>query len=79
MLQRESAFGELKYRSHQTYFVYDFALRNDDEGLSVHQLPRAFRCDDGRLKAILDNGLNDPKVRGRHFVFDDDSEIEILE
>jgi hypothetical protein len=27
----------------------------------------------------LDNGLNDAKVHGGHFAFDDDSEIEILE
>jgi hypothetical protein len=27
----------------------------------------------------LENGLNDPKVRGRHFAFDDKSEIQILE
>jgi hypothetical protein len=79
MLQRESAFGELKYRSHQIYFVHDFALRNGDQGLLVRQLSRAFGCDGGRVKAALDKGLNDPKVCGRHFAFDDDSEIEILE
>jgi hypothetical protein len=79
MLQDELSFGELKYGSHQIYFVHDFALRNPDEELSVRQLPRVFGCDGGRVKAALDNGLNDPKVRGRRFAFDDDSEIEILE
>jgi hypothetical protein len=79
ILQREPAFGELKYRLHQIYFVHDFALRNDDQGLPVHQLSRAFGHDGGRVKAALDNGLNDRKVRDRHFTWDDDSEIEILE
>jgi hypothetical protein len=79
ILQREPAFGELRYRSHQIYFVHDFAQRNGDWVLSVCQFSSAFGCDAGRVKAALANGLNEPKVRGCHFVFDDDSEIEILE
>jgi hypothetical protein len=79
MLQRESIFGELQYRSHQIYFVHDFALRNGNPELSPHQLSTAFGCSLTRVKAALDNGLNDPKVRGRHFAFDDDSEVQILD
>jgi hypothetical protein len=79
MLQREPALGKLKYQWHQIHFVYDFALRNGDQRLSVHQLSRVFGCDGGRAKAALDKGLNKPKVRDRHFAFDDDSLIEILE
>jgi hypothetical protein len=78
ILQREPAFGELRYRSHQIYFVHDFAQRNDDRILSVRQLSKAFGCDAGRVNAVLGNGLNEPKVRDRLFGFDDDSEIEIL-
>jgi hypothetical protein len=78
ILQREPAFGKLRYRSHQIYFVHDFAQRNDDRILSVRQLSRAFGCDVGKVNAALTNGLNKPKVRDRHFGFDDDSEIEIL-
>jgi hypothetical protein len=77
MLQREPIFGELQYRSHQIYFIHDFALRNGDPELSPLQLSRAFGCSLPRIKAALDNGLNDSKVRGRHFAFDDDSEIQI--
>jgi hypothetical protein len=75
----ESAFGELRYRSHQIYFVHDFAKWNGDRVLSVHQFSRVFGCDAGRVKAALANGLNEPKLRGRHFAFSDDSETEILE
>jgi hypothetical protein len=59
--------------------VKDFAQRNDGQDLSIYQLSRAFGCDAGRVKAALENDLNDPKVRGRHFAFDDESEIQILE
>jgi hypothetical protein len=79
MLQREPAFGELKYRSREIAFVCYFVLGNDEQGPSVRQLSKGFGCDAARVKADLDNELNDPKVRGRHFAFDDDSEIEILE
>jgi hypothetical protein len=79
MLQRERALAKLKYQWHQIHFVYDFALRNGDQRLSVRQLSRVLGCDGGRAKAALDNGLNGPKVRGRHFALDDDSLIEILE
>jgi hypothetical protein len=79
ILQREPAFGELRYRSHQIYFVYDFTQRNGDRVLSVRQFSRAFGCDAGRVKAALANGLNESKVSDCHFAFDDDSEIEILE
>jgi hypothetical protein len=79
MLQREPIFGELQYRSHQICFVHDFALRNGDPELSPRQLSRAFGCSVTRLKAALDNGLNDPKVHDRHFAFDGDSEVQILD
>jgi hypothetical protein len=39
----------------------------------------AFGCDAGRGKTALINGFNEPIVCDRHFAFDDDSEIEILE
>jgi hypothetical protein len=79
MLQREPDFDQLRFRSHQIYFVKDFAQRNDGQDLSIHQLSRAFGCDAGQIKAALENSLNDRKVRGRHFAFDDESEIQILE
>jgi hypothetical protein len=61
MLQRKSPFRELKYPWHQIYFVHDFALPNGDRGLSVRQLSRAFECDDGRVKAALDNRFKTQK------------------
>jgi hypothetical protein len=42
ILQREPAFGELRYLSHQIYFANDFAQRNGDRVLSVRQLSKAF-------------------------------------
>jgi hypothetical protein len=53
MLQREPGLEELRYRSHQIYFVHDFALRRLEQGLSLRQLSRAFDCDAGRVKAAL--------------------------
>jgi hypothetical protein len=79
VLQCEPGFDQLRFRSHQIYFVKDFAQRNGGQDLLIHQLSRAFGCDADRVKAALENGLNDPKVRGRHFAFDDKSEIQILE
>jgi hypothetical protein len=78
-LQREPIFGELQYRSHQIYFVHDFALRNGNPELSPRQLSRAFGCSLTRVKAALNNGLNDPKVRDRHFAFNDNSDVQILD
>jgi hypothetical protein len=79
MLQREPSFNQLRFRSHQAYFVKDFAQRNSGQDLSISQLSREFGCDAGRVKAGLDNDLNDPKVRGRHFAFHNESEVQILE
>jgi hypothetical protein len=79
MLQREPDFDQLRFRSYQIFFVKDLAQRNDRKHFSIHQLSRAFGCDAGRVKAALENGLNDPKLRGRHFAFDEESEIQILE
>jgi hypothetical protein len=79
MLQREPGFDQLRFRSHQIYFVKDFAQRNSGQDLSMRQLSRAFECDAGRVKTALENSLNDSKVRGRHFAFDNESEVQILE
>jgi hypothetical protein len=79
ILQREPSFDQLRFRSHQIYFVKDFAQRNGGQDLSLSQLSKAFRCDADRVKTALENSLNDLKVRGRHFAFDDESEIQILE
>jgi hypothetical protein len=79
MLQREPGFEELSYRSHQIYFVNEFARRNDGHALSMRQLSRTFECDAVRVKAALKNGLDDPQGSDRHHAFDDASEIEILE
>jgi hypothetical protein len=79
MLQREPGFDQLRFRSHQIYFVKGFAQRNGGQDLSIYQLSRAFTYDAGRVKAALENGLNDSKVPGHHFAFDDESEIQILE
>jgi hypothetical protein len=79
ILQREPGFEELNYRSHQIYFVNEFAQRNDGHALSLRQLSRVFVCDAARVKAALKNGLNDPQGRDRHSPLDDTSEIEIFE
>jgi hypothetical protein len=79
VLEREPGFKELCYRSHQIYFVHDFALRSLGQELSLRQLSRAFECDAGRVKAALKNGFSDPETRGRHSALDDASEREIVD
>jgi hypothetical protein len=77
--QREPGFEELNYRSHQIYFVNEFAQRNNGHALLLCQLSRAFECDAARVNAALKSGFDDPQGRGRHSALDDASEIEILE
>jgi hypothetical protein len=44
----------------------------------VKQLTSAFDCHTIRVETALANGFEEPKSRGRHFAFDEDSEEEIL-
>jgi hypothetical protein len=76
--QREPGFAELQFRSHQIYFIYDFAQRKGDQELLVNQLSRKFGCCPVRVKAALANELEEPKVRGHHFAVDEDSEGKML-
>jgi hypothetical protein len=69
-LQRESSFGELRYRSHQICFVADFAHETAGQELSVNQFTRAFECHPARVKAALANGFEEPKSCSRHSTFD---------
>jgi hypothetical protein len=78
ILARELGFADLRYRSHQICFVADFARQTAGLELSMKQLTRASDCHATRVKAALANGFEEPKSRRRHFVFDDDSEEEIL-
>jgi hypothetical protein len=77
-LQREPGFEGLLYRAHQICFVAHFARETTGQELSVNQLARAFGCHSNRIKAALANEFEEPKTRGRHMVFDDDSEADIL-
>jgi hypothetical protein len=61
IIQREPVFGDLQSRFHQIYFVHDFALRNGCPELSARQLLGAFGSDIPHVKAVLDNGLTEPK------------------
>jgi hypothetical protein len=79
ILQREPGFEELSCRSHQIYFVNEFAQRNDGHTLSLCQLSRAFECDAARVKGALQNGLDDPQGHGGHSVLGNASAIEVLE
>jgi hypothetical protein len=79
VLQREPGVESLSYRSHQIYFVKEFAQRHEGRALSLRQLSRTFECDGARVKAALKNGLSDPETRGRHSAFDDASELEIID
>jgi hypothetical protein len=77
-LQREPGFDDLRYRAHQICFVDHFARETTGQELSVSQLARAFGCYPTRVKSALANEFEEPKRRGRHMAFDDDSEGEIL-
>jgi hypothetical protein len=77
-LQREPDFEGLLYRAHQICFVAHFARETLGQELSVNQLARAFGCHLNRIKAALANGFEEAKTRGRHMVFDGNSEADIL-
>jgi hypothetical protein len=79
ILQREPGFEELSSRSHQVYFVNEFAQRNDAHALSAIRLSRAVEYDAVMVKAAFKDGLDDPQGGDRHAALDDASEIEILE
>jgi hypothetical protein len=77
--QYEPGFAELQFRSHQIYFIHDFAQRKGDQELSVSQLSRKFGYCPACVKTILANELEEPKLRDHHLAIDEDSEGEILE
>jgi hypothetical protein len=78
ILRREPGFEELQYRSHPIYIVADFVRETAGQELSVNQFARNFECHPAGVKVALANGLEEPKSRGQHSAFDDDSEGEIL-
>jgi hypothetical protein len=78
-LSQDRVFAELRFRSHQIYFVADFAQCECHQELSVWQLAQLFDCKSDRFKAALANRLEDRKVRDRHLAFDEISETEILD
>jgi hypothetical protein len=59
-------------------FVANFARETAGQELSENQLARTFECHSTRVKADLADRFEEPKIRGRHSAFDDDSEGEIL-
>jgi hypothetical protein len=77
-LQQEPGFDDLQYRAHQIYFIADFARETPGQDLSINQLARAFGCHSNRIKVALANGFEEPKTRGRHMAFEDESEADIL-
>jgi hypothetical protein len=77
--QREPGFAQLEFRSHPIRFVQNFSEREANRTLSTNQLSKAFGCSPSRVKAALANGLDPPKVCGRHPAFDEGLEAEILE
>jgi hypothetical protein len=78
-LQREPGFRQLQCRLHQICFVQNFAQREDNQTLLIVQFFRAFEYQPIRVKAMLDNRLEMPKVRVRHIEIDENSEAGILE
>jgi hypothetical protein len=79
ILSRDRVFAELRFRSHQIYFVADFVQRECHQELSIRQLAQLFDCKSDRVKEALANGLEDPKIRSRCLAFDENSEMKILD
>jgi hypothetical protein len=59
--------------------VHNFIQREGNQTLSIMQISRVFGRQPIRVKIVLDNGLDAPKVRDRHMAVDENSEAEILE
>jgi hypothetical protein len=78
-LPRERDFVGLEFQVHQICFIQIFSQREASQALLMNQLSRAFGCPSCCVKAVLANGLESPKVRGRHFAMDEGSEAGIFE
>jgi hypothetical protein len=69
-LQCKIDFAKLQFRLYPIYFIYDFTQRKSGQELSVSQLSREFGCRLACVKATLANGLEEPRVPGRHLAID---------
>jgi hypothetical protein len=74
ILQRWQDFYDLQFRCQQISFVNQFALGQIGTEFSIGQLETAFDCARKTARGALTNGLDAPKLRGRHNLLPEDNE-----
>jgi hypothetical protein len=71
-------FLGLRFRSHQIFYVHEFAFDRLGINIPINRLGIAFNCPRAAGKRALKNRLIPPKQRGRHTALPEDSEADIL-
>jgi hypothetical protein len=79
LLERDEVFRTLQFRSHQIYYVHNYATSELNVFISISALTRALGCAYNRVKQTLAHGLEPLKSRGHHSALPPDIEQQILE
>lgn len=77
-LREDEQFAQLRWRSHQIFYIYTWASEQLGIQISRGSLRRAFNCSQSTVSAALQNGFDEPKPRGRHLAINAESEADIL-
>jgi hypothetical protein len=77
-VQKDEKFGKLRRRAHQIFYIHLWAKATLGIGITRGSFERAFNCARFTVRAVLLNGHNEPKQRGRRLAVDVESEASIL-
>jgi hypothetical protein len=72
LLQQCEDFPGLQFRSHQLFYVHEFALGRLGIDVSIDRLTTTFSYPGAAVKKALKNGLKPPKQLGRHNALPED-------
>lgn len=78
-LLRDSEFQKLLYKNHQLCYLNEFLKKFDDVKLSYNQLAFIFDMNRRTVAKSIAKGPQNPKPKGRHLAFDENTENQILD
>jgi hypothetical protein len=78
LLQRCEDFLGLQFRSHQIFYVHEFALDRLGIHIPINRLGKVFNCPRAAVKRARKTGPMQPKQCGRCNILPEDSETDIL-
>jgi hypothetical protein len=78
IIEHDEHFQVLQFRSHQIYYVHNFATSTLSLPISISALARAFDCKRDRVTSALVPSLEPPETPGRHLGSAEDQERELL-